>query len=146
MTQNAGIFEYIAMIVNKETHAAVIAICKDYEPRLYIDTADNIRSSITANLTAKFVQEVMVSMPIDARNELIDETFAANKLELCPLVVCSMKGDPYRFVNTFAEFITESVLWMVYHTVEESHDGYGEGEDLTDEMQRQADAMGVRRI
>lgn len=134
------------MIVNKETHQKVTAICKDYEPRLYVDTADNIRSSITENPTAKFVQEVMEAMPIDARNELIDETFAGNKVELCPLVVCAMKGDPYRFVNTLGEFVTEAVLWMVYHTVEESRDGYGEGEDLTAEMQRQADAMGVRRI
>lgn len=134
------------MLINKETHQKVTAICSTYEPRLYVDTADNIRASINENLTAKFVQEVMEAMPIDARNELIDETFAANKLELCPLVVCSMKGDPYRFVNALGEFITEAVLWMVYHTVEESHDGYGEGEDLTQEMQNQADAMGVRRI
>lgn len=134
------------MIVNKETHAAITAICSTYEPRLCVDTADNIRSSITANLTSKFVQEVMEAMSIDDRNELIDETFAANKMELCPLVVCSMKGDPYRFVNTLGAFITEAVLWMVYHSVEESHDGYGEGEDLTQEMQNQADAMGVRRI
>lgn len=134
------------MIVNKETHSAITAICKDYEPRLYVDTADNIRTCITANLTAKFVQEVMEAMPIEARNELIDETFAANKVELCPLVVCSMKGDPYRFVNALGAYVTEAVLWMVYHTVEESHDGYGEGEDLTAEMQNQADAMGVRHV
>lgn len=134
------------MLINKETHASVTAICKDYEPRLYVDTADNIRTSITEHLTSKFVHEVMEALPIDARNEMIDETFAANKVELCPLVVCSMKGDPYRFVNTLGKFVTESVLWMVYHTVEESHDGYGEGEDLTAEMQNQADAMGVRHV